>query len=227
MAINATFDWDRLTDGIGTANVITGFGTRDGAANEDEGDGLAVTKVMHNMTSIAVGTGGTDIAADYGILHINPDGSYSYQRTAANIWEAGFPPAGTSEYFSYQITDEDGNVDVADLTFDVFMGVAGTYDKATRTQTGTEYDDYMTVSDAANPGLQHTDGGKGQGLIIGSGRGNHILGGAGNDWLKGEGGDGRLDGGQGWDRLEGGAGNDTASYASSKAAVIVDLMLPD
>ena len=51
-----------------------------------------------------------------------------------------------------------------------------------------------------------------------------MLGGAGNDYLIGSSHDDILEGGAGADEISGGLdGNDTASYASSKAGVTVDL----
>ena len=61
-------------------------------------------------------------------------------------------------------------------------------------------------------------------LLIGNDQNNVIEGYAGNDTLDGGAGDDTLDGGAGADRLIGGAGNDTASYASATARVVVDFM---
>ena len=67
--------------------------------------------------------------------------------------------------------------------------------------TGSRFDDSLTGDDGANV----------------------IAGNAGNDTLSGLGGDDVLIGGAGADHLDGGAGTDTASYASSRAAVLVNL----
>ncbi|QNM95693.1 calcium-binding protein [Chitinimonas koreensis] len=53
----------------------------------------------------------------------------------------------------------------------------------------------------------------------------HLIGGSGNDALAGNALDNRLEGGLGNDTLLGGAGSDTASYASSTAAVTVTLAI--
>jgi Ca2+-binding RTX toxin-like protein len=59
--------------------------------------------------------------------------------------------------------------------------------------------------------------------ITGSAANNLLMGGGGNDKLTGDAGNDILDGGIGNDILTGGIGTDTASYASSQAAVTVNL----
>lgn len=59
--------------------------------------------------------------------------------------------------------------------------------------------------------------------LSGDGGDNQLSGGIGNDSLAGGLGNDTLIGGAGADRLDGGVGNDTASYADSAAAVLVDL----
>jgi Ca2+-binding RTX toxin-like protein len=66
--------------------------------------------------------------------------------------------------------------------------------------------------------------GSGLGNVLAGGAGNDVINGkAGNDTLQGGADDDILIGGAGSDALDGGAGNDTASYATSTAAVTVDL----
>ena len=62
-------------------------------------------------------------------------------------------------------------------------------------------------------------------LTLGTG-GGLLFGGAGNDTLTGTAGNDTLEGGAGGDTLVGGDGVDEASYASSGAAVLVNLSLP-
>src|SRR5215468_3225408 len=59
--------------------------------------------------------------------------------------------------------------------------------------------------------------------LTGDNGANVLTGNAGNDSLSGLGGDDILIGGAGADHLDGGAGTNTASYASSPGAVVVDL----
>lgn len=219
MAVVAKNDWDRLTDRVGTGNVITGANTVSGASGKDEGSGLVVTRVGHYLTIVSVGASGVDLAGTYGTLHINPNGTYSYTRTAANLWDANFPAFGKEDVFVYEIRDSSGATSLADLTIPILQQVNPSIDPVTGIHSGTEYDDYINVSSAA----VKTDGGAGQDKINGTDSANYMVGGAGNDWLLGNGGNDTLEGGAGTDRLEGGAGVDVASYASAAAAVIVDL----
>ncbi len=75
-------------------------------------------------------------------------------------------------------------------------------------------------------GSDHADticGDTGANQLYGGAGGDQIFGGAGSDILWGGADDDILTGGAGADRLEGGAGTDWASYATSGAAVSVDL----
>ncbi len=222
MAVVAKDDRDRLTDRIGTGNVITGANTVSGAGGKDEGAGLIVTRVGHYLTIATVGAGGVDLAGSYGTLHINPNGTYTYTRTAANLWDANFPAFGTEDVFVYEIRDSSGATSFADLTIPILQQVNPSIDPVTGIHNGTEYDDYINANSAA----VKTDGGGGQDKIIGTDSANYILGGAGSDWLLGNGGDDTVEGGAGADRIEGGTGTDVASYASATAAVTVDLSNP-
>ena len=66
-------------------------------------------------------------------------------------------------------------------------------------------------------------GSAGNDAVIGGNDADSLFGGTGNDTIMGGADDDVLDGGAGADSLNGGTGNDTASYASSGAAVNVDL----
>src|SRR5690606_30149494 len=61
-------------------------------------------------------------------------------------------------------------------------------------------------------------------LFHGGGGSDRLFGLGGGDQLFGDEGDDYLEGGEGNDQLDGGNGSDTASYASSKLAVTVDLL---
>lgn len=60
--------------------------------------------------------------------------------------------------------------------------------------------------------------------LTGDSNDNVLTGGAGSDILSGRDGGDTLEGGAGGDRLDGGLGSDTATYASSGAGVVIDLM---
>ena len=66
-------------------------------------------------------------------------------------------------------------------------------------------------------------GNGGNDSLDGAGGNDKLNGGSGNDRLRGSGGNDTLIGGAGADVVDGGAGIDTADYASSKAAVAIEL----
>ena len=70
----------------------------------------------------------------------------------------------------------------------------------------------FAISDAA---LQFMEGTVGADILVGDARNSHVSGLGGND---------TLDGGTGIDTLDGGSGTDVARYATSTAAVLVDLL---
>ncbi|NKE48729.1 hypothetical protein HB662_28445, partial [Roseomonas frigidaquae] len=73
-------------------------------------------------------------------------------------------------------------------------------------------------------GIEDVTGGGGADRLTGDGGANRLDGADAADTLAGEGGDDTLLGGAGADLLIGGAGEDIASYATSDAAVTVDLL---
>ena len=124
----ANDDVDSVTEGLGhtaTGNVFLG-GTDGGDANTTDGvadtigaDGAAVGgAVTGARTGTEAGGGaltsvpalGATILGTYGDLLINPNGSYTYTLKTASI-----PVGVTSETFTYQITDGDGDTDLAQL----------------------------------------------------------------------------------------------------------------
>ncbi|WP_160596141.1 Ig-like domain-containing protein [Qipengyuania aquimaris] len=88
-AINA----DIPTDGTEVTGVRSG----------GEGDVGALTVVGTQVT----------VSGTYGDLTIEDDGSYTYTLTAASV------PNGASETFTYQITDADGDTDLAELVISI------------------------------------------------------------------------------------------------------------
>ena len=59
------------------------------------------------------GRGHTDIAGDHGTLHLNADGSYTYQATANNI------TSNTTDVFVYTLKDGDGDLSTTTLTINL------------------------------------------------------------------------------------------------------------
>nr|WP_244661524.1 Ig-like domain-containing protein [Mesorhizobium huakuii] len=66
-----------------------------------------------NTTTPVSGGVGTDIAGLHGTLHLNADGSYTYQSTANNI------AANTTDVFVYTLKDGDGDLSTTTLTINL------------------------------------------------------------------------------------------------------------
>ncbi|MGX9083051.1 beta strand repeat-containing protein, partial [Mesorhizobium sp. 98Argb] len=66
-----------------------------------------------NTTTPVAGGVGTDIAGLHGTLHLNADGSYTYQSTANNI------AANTTDVFVYTLKDGDGDLSTTTLTINL------------------------------------------------------------------------------------------------------------
>ena len=224
MSLLAFNDLDRSKSGIATGNVITGKDTLSGNAGKD---GLGVAPNLVTKVNGMDVTGGQDVMGVWGKLHINQDGSYTYTRTKANIYDAGAPDAGAAESFTYELTDKNNNHSTATLTINLMAEGGTTLDK-NGTHNGTAYDDFINGDNlTAWKGLIAANGGDGADKITGKeGYFNHLYGGAGNDWLIAADGNlvSELEGGLGADRLDGGNSlKATATYANSKAGVTVEI----
>ena len=75
----------------------------------------AVVGVAHssNTSSPVSGSVGSDVAGNYGTLHLNSDGSYTYHATANDI------TANATETFVYTVKDGDGDLSTTTLTINV------------------------------------------------------------------------------------------------------------
>src|SRR5262245_25591989 len=103
MAVTAKKDWDRLTDALASGNVVSGANTLSGNTGKDV-PGVApnmVTQVTFEATTLPVAAGGINIFGDHGMLHINPDGSYTYTRLQV---EVGDVLPGATDVFTYTVT---------------------------------------------------------------------------------------------------------------------------
>ncbi|WP_236661553.1 retention module-containing protein [Aeromonas media] len=102
--------------GPATGNLITDAAAGD-AGDSDTGadtrgaDGALVSSVTATTAAGAptAVAGATVVQGAYGVLTLNPDGSYSYVRDAGT-------PGGVSEVFTYTLRDGDGDTDTATLT---------------------------------------------------------------------------------------------------------------
>ncbi|MWV13995.1 retention module-containing protein, partial [Pseudomonas sp. R-28-1W-6] len=89
--------------GPATGNVITDAGDGDTGADTRGADGAQVSSVTATTaggapTAVA---GATVVQGEYGVLTLNPDGSYSYARDEGT-------PGGVSDVFTYTLQDGDG-----------------------------------------------------------------------------------------------------------------------
>ncbi len=85
-------------------------------------------------------------------------------------------------------------------------------------------DRYVSIENAVGSKYDDELIGNGEGNVLDGGRGDdELFGGGGDDTLNGGIGEDVLEGGAGADRLDGGSDSDTASYASSREGVTVNL----
>lgn len=86
----------------------------------DAGDFVAVTRVVNGSSSVAVTENDTQVAGAYGLLVIDPDGTYSYVPNTSNPAVSGLSGGSTlTETFSYTIRDETGLQSTASLVFTI------------------------------------------------------------------------------------------------------------
>ncbi len=100
-------------------NVLNGAGTASGAAGADilGADGGTVTG-LRSSTAVEFSAPGALIKGLYGTLIMQANGTYSYVRSAGS-------PGGVSDVFSYQLTDGDGDISIATLTFNIGDSAVG------------------------------------------------------------------------------------------------------
>ena len=85
-----------------------------GADGFTAGGGVVGVRAAGSDLTTDVTTGvGTDIAGLHGTLHLNADGSYTYQSTANNI------TADTTDVFVYTVKDGDGDLSTTTLTINL------------------------------------------------------------------------------------------------------------
>ena len=142
----------------------------------------------------------------------------------------GLPDDAAGYSYQWQRSDDQGNFsNIAGATDQSYTPVDADVNRNLRVHVryrdGQGTDETLTsavIEQIAMVGIQRIGGDDVD--MLNGGDGNDVLeGGAGNDELSGGGGDDTLTGGAGADRLLGGDGTDTASYASSPAAVNVSL----
>ena len=99
-------------DGGAAAGVLTNdIAGADGFAIG--GGVVGVRKAGGDLTTAVTTGAGTNIAGDHGTLHLNADGSYTYQSTANNI------SSNATDVFVYTIKDGDGDLSTTTLTINL------------------------------------------------------------------------------------------------------------
>ena len=134
----ATDDADSVTEGLGNVadgNVFTGVGGTDGNDTDGVADDIGADDETQTAETAVTGarTGGelddgeltevsgtTTISGTYGDLEINPDGSYTYTLKTTSI-----PEEISNEIFTYEITDGDGDTDLAELVITLNQAAEG------------------------------------------------------------------------------------------------------
>ncbi|MDZ7927005.1 MAG: Ig-like domain-containing protein [Agrobacterium sp.] len=86
----------------------------------DAGDFMALTRVVHGSSIVAVTGNDTQLAGTYGLLVIDSDGTYSYVPNVSNPAVSGLSGGSTlTETFNYTIRDETGLQSTASLVFTI------------------------------------------------------------------------------------------------------------
>ena len=109
-------DSGNVTEGGLLTVAASGVLTNDiaGADGFAAGGGVVGVRAAGGDTTTAVSGGvGTNIAGLHGTLHLNADGSYTYQSTANNI------TTNTTDVFVYTIKDGDGDLSTTTLTINL------------------------------------------------------------------------------------------------------------
>ena len=117
-------DADSVASGTlaATGNILTGTDFGGGDANGSDGvgdtpgaDGATLTGIVSvnkPLNSDSDATGGFDVAGEWGALHVDTAGNYTYTRSAET-------PGGVQDKFTYTLTDGDGDIRTATLTIGI------------------------------------------------------------------------------------------------------------
>ncbi|WP_349918330.1 retention module-containing protein [Aeromonas veronii] len=189
-------------------------------ATDSLGSENSVLKIWNGSSYVSVTTSQT-VTGLYGSLQIQSDGSYTYTPNS------NLANQGKSDVFTYQVVQNDGDQDTAQLTINIGATAAtvptpieGT--SGDNTLNGTVVDDVLLGHDGndiihGNGGNDHIEGGAGNDTLYGDSGNDVLLGGLGTDILDGGIGDDTLLGGLGADTLTGGAGKDTFKWLAGDA----------
>ncbi len=147
-------DTDQVASGtlVATGNILTGTDFGGGDANGTDGvgdtpgaDGAILTRIVSinvPANSDNDDTGGFDVVGEWGMLHVDTDGDYTYTRNAET-------PGGVEDSFTYTLTDGDGDVRTATLT----IGIANSTPSGGRADVVLDDDDVVGANGlASGPG---------------------------------------------------------------------------
>jgi len=160
------------------------------------------------------------IAGGYGIRATQVSGSTGATLGGSPMFSGTLTFTGSGlalKYISTTSPTPDGSLRYSALNGFIVNGV--TFD---RLSAGSQVNDSITTSGITN--RDWVNGDDGNDTISTSGGNDFVLGGTGNDTINGGNDNDTIEGGSGADSLDGGNGTDTLSYASSPAAVTVNLL---
>jgi hypothetical protein len=214
-ANNSSKGLEAYIDDVVFYHAIAGAALLGNVITDETGSDIAdaivnTAATVTEVNGVAIGSGGTDIAGDYGTLHINPDGSYEYHANAGVA-------AGHDDAFVYKLSSA---TDSDYATLNIHIGSGDTHlQSSPESWTGTTGNDFHL----GGTGGDTLNGGNGDDVIFGNygndtihgNDGHDILhGNAGDDTIYGDAGNDILVGGQGSDTLHGGTGADTFVWNS-------------
>lgn len=193
-------DWADYTSS--SAAVTVNLATDSGIGGDAQGDTYILIERVYGSVhdDIIIGDAGVNYLRGY---HGNDSliggagNDYLQGGTGADVLDGG---AGTNDWAYYVSSDVGLTIDLGDAFNNTGEAIGDTYINIENI-VGTRHDDLIFGDDANNflRGLEGVD---------------QLFGGEGDDFLRGE---------QGADTLDGGNGRDWAYYATSSAAVTVDL----
>ncbi|WP_052448069.1 Ig-like domain-containing protein, partial [Aeromonas bivalvium] len=211
-----------LTDPNHNPNSSDPWGAVDALGSE-----VSVLKIWNGSSYSTVTTSQT-VAGLYGTLEIHSDGDYTYTPNS------NLSGVGQSDVFTYQVMQNDGDQDTAQLTINIGSTAAAALVPIEGTSgndalNGTAGNDVLLGHDGndtlhGNGGSDHIEGGAGNDNLFGDAGNDVLLGGEGVDVLDGGIGDDTLIGGLGADTLTGGAGEDTFKWVAGDGDGSTDIL---
>ena len=155
---NSVTEGSLLTVGAAAGVLQNDIPGADGFATG--GGVVGVRKASGDLTTAVTTGAGTNIAGDHGTLHLNADGSYTYQSTANNI------SSSAADVFVYTIKDGDGDLSTTTLTINL-TDVSLVADNQTRTVDEAALDLIKDPADLAAGTVTGSNPGSGAETVTG------------------------------------------------------------